>query len=507
MKYGAIATGSKESLETAKYIFREGGNAFDAAIAAVFSSMTSEFALTGAGGGGALLGIKNGKSPILYDFFVDCPLITKKKVDFEKIIVDFGNTKQNFFAGEGSIAIPGNIAGLLQAHKENGVLPLSIILEPGIHLAKNGVEISSYQSYINSLVKPILLLTDDGKKLFTKNNKFLKSGENFKNKNFADFLIQLTRYGSNFFYKGDCAELIDNNFCQNSYISKQSLNEYEVKKRKPINFQFGEYEAFTNPAPSYGGTLTAFLFKLLSKSKKINKNLQLIDLIKAMQVTSMARNAYTTNPTDEFEINNILENNIFNNYYNYFINDDYNDNNKILSGFGSTTHISVIDIEGNAVSITTTNGEGSGHFIPEFGIMMNNMLGEEDLNPFGFHRWKTIRRLPSMISPMIIMKNKHPYLILGSGGSNRIRSANIQVIINYLVKGMSLKKAIEEPRMHLEGNNLYFEPNINFDNINKLKSLNKIGFDNKNIFFGGVNAVTISEAVGDKRRGCVGAIY
>ena len=86
-------------------------------------------------------------------------------------------------------------------------------------------------------------------------------------------------------------------------------------------------------------------------------------------------------------------------------------------GFGSTTHVSIIDSEGNAASITTTNGEGCGSIIPEYGIMMNNLLGEVDLNPFGFHKWGTKRRLPTMMSPIIITKNSKNSccnLVLGS---------------------------------------------------------------------------------------------
>ena len=506
MKYGAIATGSNESLDTAKHIFKEGGNAFDAAIGAVFTSMTSEFALTSAGGGGVLLGINNNSNPILYDFFVNCPNFNNQNANFKKISVNFGKTIQDFFIGEGSIAIPGNIAGLLKAHYENGVLPLSTILEPAIHYAKNGVTISSYQSYINSLVKPILLLTKDGKNLFTKNNVFLKEGDNFSNKNFSDFLNQINRYGADFFYNGDGADLIYNTFKSKSYINIDDLNNYKVIKRRPLSFKFKNYQAYTNPAPSYGGTLIAFLFNLLNASKKID-NLNIVELVKAMEITSIARSEFTTNPQDEFEISKILNDEIFDDFLNQFINNDFSQNQNKLSGFGSTTHISVLDVEGNAVSITTTNGEGSGHFISEFGIMMNNMLGEEDLNPFGFHKWKSIRRLPSMISPIIINKNNIPKLILGSGGSNRIRSANIQVIINHLIKGMSLKESIENPRLHLEDNNLFYEPHIDLKNYNSLANYNKINFDQKNVFFGGVNAVNTNEAVGDSRRGCIGEIF
>ena len=108
---------------------------------------------------------------------------------------------------------------------------------------------------------------------------------------------------------------------------------------------------------------------------------------------------------------------------------------------------------------------------------------------------------------LIITKNNKPEMILGSGGSNRIRSANIQVIINLLIKKMSLKDAVSKSRIHLEGNNLYYEPGMNIPSHKDLSHIKQIPFENKNLFFGGVNAVSISEAVGDERRGGVGEIF
>ena len=176
MKYGSISGGSKEAVEAAKQIFYNGGNAFDAGIGAVFTSMTSEFSLTGAGGGGIMLGMSNNDTPVVYDFFVDCPSNNNNKIDFQKINVDFGNTSQDFHIGKGSTATPGNIAGLLDIHQEKGILPLNIILEPAIKIAKEGVKLSKYQAYINKLIEPILVLTSTGKELFTKHNSFLKEG-------------------------------------------------------------------------------------------------------------------------------------------------------------------------------------------------------------------------------------------------------------------------------------------------------------------------------------------
>ena len=503
MKY-SISTGSQEATNTAKIIFEAGGNAFDATVGAIFASMISEFSLTGAGGGGCLMGIKNNNKPIVYDFFVDSPKINNQKIDFNKVDVDFGDTTQSFFIGKGSIAIPGTVAGLLDVQKENGKLPLNIVIEPAIKIAKEGVVLSNYQAYINKLIEPILLHTKNGKNLFTKNNKFLIAGDVFKNPAFSDFLFCLTKEGKDLFYLGDCAKLMEKCFKDEGYLTKDALKNYKVHKRAPLSTTINKYDILTNPSPSYGGTLITFLFELLKKSSSLNSSM--INIIKGMELTSCARIEILKNLSNEFEIDKILDNNFIKKYVEYFNSNNYPKALSKLSGFGSTTHVSIMDNEGNTVSATTTNGEGSGHFIPEMGIMMNNMLGEQDLNPFGFHKWQTIRRLPSMICPIIILKNKEPIIALGTGGSNRIRSALAQVIINLLLKNMSLKNAIEAPRIHLEKNSLYFEPDIYIpidDNINHLK-LNP--FKNKHLFFGGVNAVSEKEAVGDSRRGGVGRI-
>ena len=166
----------------------------------------------------------------------------------------------------------------------------------------------------------------------------------------------------------------------------------------------------------------------------------------------------------------------------------------------------VLDKNGNAASITTTNGEGCGRIISKYGIMMNNMLGEVDLNPYGFHNWNIKRRLPTMISPMIVTQDGQTKYVLGSGGSNRIRSANVQVILNLLLENMNLVEAVSAPRLHLENRVLFSEPNARLPESSMIKDLTLNEFDNKNLFFGGVNAVSGSEAVGDGRRGGSGII-
>jgi gamma-glutamyltranspeptidase/glutathione hydrolase len=178
-----------------------------------------------------------------------------------------------------------------------------------------------------------------------------------------------------------------------------------------------------------------------------------------------------------------------------------------------TTHISVADAAGNLASLTLSNGEGSSYVLPGSGIMLNNMLGEEDLNPGGFHRMPPDIRLASMMTPTIATLADGGQLALGSGGSNRIRSAILQVLGNMLEFDMDLEQAVRAPRLHLERNQLSVEPGFSND---ALEALDKEWPGAKqwpdiNLFFGGVHAVGRLangefRAAGDPRRGGAVAI-
>ena len=499
MKYGNISTGSQEASLAAKEILKFGGNAFDAAVSAIFVSMTSEFALTGAFGGGTLLGIQRNADPFVYDFFVDSPINTNKNKEFININVDFGETSQKFNIGKGSIATPGNLMGLIEIQKKYGVLNINEVLQNAIYIANHGVNITSYQGYILSLIKPILGFDDYTKKLLFKKNKLINKGDTFKNPEFGNFLSLLLKEGYDYFYKGEGLNTILKFLDNKSNLTKNDFTNYKIYKREPQSINFNNHMIYTNSSPSHGGPLIVFLLKLLKKSNlEINND----NLINAMNITSKARQNICLNPDIENEINQIF----IDKNFKYFLNEFKKSNlnfSKSTDGFGSTTHVSIIDKMGNAASITTTNGEGCGYIIPEYGIMMNNMLGEEDLNPFGFHKWGGKRRLPTMLSPIIITKDNKPKFIFGSGGSNRIRSANIQVILNLLIHKLNLKDAISNSRLHLEGDTLFHEPGIKFSNNNlKIKA-----FNDKSLFFGGVNAVSKELAIADERRGGYGIIY
>ena len=498
MKYGSVAAGHKKTANTAMDILKDGGNAFDAAVGAVFVSMTSEYCLTGACGGGIMLAHPNNSKPIIFDFFVHTPKKnTVKRLDFFPVKINFGTSTQDFHIGKGSVGVPGNIAGLLHIHSRLGSIPLKRIIEPAIQIAKNGIKINKSQEYLFNLLDPILSYSSEGKELFKPMGRIMKIGDTFKNPSFAHFLEQLTIEGSNCLYKNSVSSSINNLMKDGGLINKGDLVDYQVIERKPLITKFYDKKIITNPPPSYGGSLISFILYLLSnqfKKHEINQK----RFIMAMRLDQLIRKDLNAK---KFDINNLFNEKYLDIYLNNINKNIYND--KI--GSGSTTHVSIIDSNYNSASITTTNGAGSGYIIPNTGIMMNNMLGEEDLNPDGFHKWSATKRMQTMMSPTIILGNEGPELVLGSGGSSRIRSAIKQVIINKYIYGMNLKRSIYSPRLHLDGNIIHCEKGVDCNSLDfSWSSINK--WQNKNLFFGGVNAVTKNEAVGDIRRGGYGLI-
>ena len=142
---------------------------------------------------------------------------------------------------------------------------------------------------------------------------------------------------------------------------------------------------------------------------------------------------------------------------------------RVRTSSGGTTHISVTDAAGNAASMSLSNGEGSGYFAPGTGVMLNNMLGEDDLHPEGFHASPPGQRVASMMSPSLLMRDGAVRLVLGSGGSKRIRTALVQVILDFIDFGMDVADAVAAPRIHWDGEHLQLEPGFAPDAVSELQ--------------------------------------
>jgi gamma-glutamyltranspeptidase/glutathione hydrolase len=421
--------------------------------------------------------------------------------------MDFGGAVQEFHIGLGSMAVPGNIAGVFQVHKRLGRLPFTVVAEPAIHYAKNGVKLNKFQYYcLASILKPIIIDYKEGRQFFRPTGEVIEPEGILIMKDFADTLTYLAEKGAREFYEGDIAHRLVKD-CQDlgGHLTLEDLKNYRVIEREPLVIDYRGNTLVTNPPPSSGGTLIAFALKLLSKidvaSLGFGTTHHLEILGQVMQLTNEARkdgydaNLYQSDIAEKFLSNEHLVN------YEHKLTETVNK-------WGSTTHLSVVDGEGNAASVTTSNGEGSGYVIPGTGIMVNNMLGEDDLNPQGFHQWQENVRISSMMAPTIVLKDNQPEIVLGTGGSKRIRTAILQVISNILDFKMSVKEAVDSPRVHWENDVFHVEPGFAEEEINKLTlpaNNQLVRWQEKNLFFGGVHTVLetsegLIEGAGDKRR-------
>jgi gamma-glutamyltranspeptidase/glutathione hydrolase len=318
----------------------------------------------------------------------------------------------------------------------------------------------------------------------------------------------LVREGVKEFYEGEIGKkLIQDCQEKGGYLTQEDLLNYQVLIRKPLAINYRDYKLITNPPPSSGGILISFALKLLEKFNLKDLKFGSIEHLKILaQIMSMTNQArkkdYDRQIYQQDIVNTFLHRENIANYQQQL-------NKNMSNKLGSTTHISVMDEDGNAASVTTSNGEGSSYLIPETGIMVNNMLGEEDLNPHGFHQWQCNQRISSMMSPSILLQNSQPEIGLGSGGSNRIRTAILQVICNLVDFQMSVPEAVESPRVHWENNIFNLEPPLcileqNRSELNLPPSTKLVLWQEQNMFFGGVHAVrktkTGFEGARDSRR-------
>ena len=510
-RIGVAASGSAEVSRTAVEILEAGGNAFDAALGALCTAAIAEPLLVSLGGGGFLLALPDGQKPRVYDFFCQTPARRRdtSELDFYPIMANFGTAAQEFHIGVGSIAVPGIVAGIFEAHRELGRMPLREIMTPAIELARNGVMVDDFHHYIIRILRPIMQATPASFALYespANPGRLIRAGELLRNPQAADSLAALIAEGEELFYRGEWAQALARD-CreQGGQVTLEDLASYRVERREPVVFRYRGTRCAINPPPSPGGCLIAFALGVISDWDSSQESWgspgHALNLLRGMRAASVARHRYHLESGLEREkMEQLLGEETVREWQRGL------QLNALFSR--GTTHISVADRAGNIASLTASNGEGCAYVLPGSGIMLNNMLGEEDLNFGGFHRWTENARLASMMSPAVAELADGTRIALGTGGSNRIRSAITQVLINLLDFGMSLEQAVTAPRMHLEGDMLSIEEGFPEDTNAALISASPRHhlWPDKNLFFGGVHAVSIQhggifDGAGDPRRG------
>ena len=524
---GIVAAGHTATAEAGAAILRQGGNAVDSAIAAVCTSFTAEPVLTAAGGGGFMLVSDRGKHNVLFDGFARMPsglaLMPGLNTELKAIPIDFGNTVQTFHIGQASVGTPSLLAMLFAAHKQLGRLPLRETLAPGIDAARNGVRLNHLQASFIKLLRPILTDTDSATSLYAPDRQghtsgeLLSEGEDFHNPDLANTLEMLAIEGIAEMYHGDLAKAIVKTSIPHGLLSMDDMRAQQVHIRSPLQIDCMGGTLLTNPAPSSGGLLIAFAAALFGRLLETEDAKQVPWPVLLAECLRSASNKRHNGLDSRIYQPDIVDKELTSGQFEKAMESI----RLRLSGLtdapypesgnrhGSTTHISIMDKNGMAVSLTTSNGEGSGIVVPGTGIHLNNMLGEEDINPLGFHALDAGTTLSSMMAPSILLADGRPSMVLGSGGSNRLRGAILQTLVRHKLLGQNIETAVHAPRLHNEGNKLEIEPD--FINEHERMLLMKLGWKLKDwqqqsVYFGGVHAISIDgkgniQAGADPRRG------
>jgi gamma-glutamyltranspeptidase/glutathione hydrolase len=503
---GAVAAGHPATAEAAAWVLEAGGNAFDAALAGLCTACVAEPVLTSLGGGGFLLAHQDSGRNSLYDFFVQTPLRRHPgaELDFYPILADFGTAQQEFHIGMGSIATPGTVKGLFRVHAELGSVPMHEIVRPAVDFARNGIVLNRLQAYIFSVVKPIYLSTASARSIYSSrqvDDSLVVAGETLCQPELADALELLAIEGERLFYQGEMgAALSAACISGGGHLQTGDLHGYRVVKREPLAYPYCNTHILTNPPPSSGGSLIRFAHALLEAHDQgdFGSARYLRLLAEVMNQTNLAR--MENGPGEIGKSGNLLDPDTIARFRSAL------DGHPVNSR--GTTHISVVDGKRNAASLSLSNGEGSGYLLPGTGIMLNNMLGEEDLNPGGFHRWDTAVRVSSMMAPTLAIAPDR-VIATGSGGSNRLRTAILQTLNNLCYFGMEVREAVDSPRLHVEQDLLSIEPGFPDAAVDEVCAgyTRHNRWTEKNLFFGGTHTVIHDQrgfsGAGDPRRGGV----
>jgi gamma-glutamyltranspeptidase/glutathione hydrolase len=482
---GVVAAGHPLTAAAGADALRAGGNAVDAALAAMLVSFVAEPLLTGLGAGGYMLVAPPGEAPVLLDFFVEAPgrgFDPAARAELEAVEVSFGDAVQAFNVGPASCGVPGTPAGVWAAAERYGTRPLDAPAAAAAALARSGVRITAEQAYVYEILAPITGASPQARERFMPGGTHLREGDVWSDPELADTLERLGTEGPATFYTGDVGTaLVAELAGRGGAVTAADLAAYEVVPREPVKVAYRDREVFTNPPPNAGGILLAHALALLHREPAPPGAGALIE---AMRRVHRER-------TPEF-VAGLAEPGFAARF--------------LGSRLGSTTHISALDADGWACAVTCSNGEGSAVFVPGTGIHVNNMMGEEDLSPLGYFTHPPGRRLPSMMAPTVVTAGGRPQLVLGSAGSNRIRSALLQVIVNAVDLGMDARSAVDAPRLHDESGTVFAEPGVDLADLEAVGEIVS-RFRARNLFFGGCQAVERDPATGvmsgggDPRRG------
>ncbi len=462
----AVATRHHLATDIGMRILEEGGNAIDAAIAVAFALAVVNPSAGNLGGGGfMLIHLAETNESISIDYRERAPMKSFEKMfqdDSGKVIK--GLSLNSILAS----GVPGTVSGMFYASENFGTKNIKTLINPSIEIARKGFVLSNFQAKNLNKHKEKFLKNKDAKKIFTRPNGF-SQGDILIQTDLAKTLEKIAQNGKEEFYSGDTAEKITNFFqIKGGILSLKDLNQYKLRILKPVCGSYRKYEICSMAPPSSGGIALVQILNILENFdlNKLDHNSEeyLKILISAMDYAYRDRAKYLGDP-DFFKIPQDLLTS------KEYAKDIYKQilqkkspsrvNIKIVEG-EETTHFSILDKWGNAVSNTYTlnTAYGSGIIPSGTGILMNNEMDDFSSKPGHPNAYGLIgseankiepNKTPlSSMSPVIVFHEDKPYLITGSPGGSTIITSVLQEILNILDFQMSLEESSKKNRIHFQ---------------------------------------------------------
>ena len=461
-----VVSARKDASDIGIEIMKKGGNAFDAMIGVQLAlSVSHPTAGNIAGGGFMVYKLKDGTDGTL-DFRETAP-----NGSFEKMYQDENGNVITGLSSTGGLAVgvPGTVSAIFEIHKKFGTLPIEELFQPSIDLANNGYLVSKY------LEDELNEKRDDFIKLNGTNSIYsreYKSGDTITNKMYANTLIEIMNKGADGFYKGKVAEDMIKTISESGGImTMEDLSEYKSVWRDPVRFKYKDYDIISMSFPSSGGVILGQMMKAIENfdlSKIEHNSPEYVQLLTEIERRAFADRSDLMGDPDfmDLPVYEFMDEKYIKDRMSTFSWDKATPSSEIKPGkiifkeSYETTHFSIIDKEGNAVSVTTTlnNSFGSKVFVENSGFFLNNEMDDFSSKPgypnfFGVigseaNSIQPKKRMLSAMTPTIVLKNNKPHLILGSPGGPSIITSVFQTILNVLEYNMNVNDAVSSPRFH-----------------------------------------------------------
>ena len=512
-KNGMVVSAKHEASKVGVDILKMGGNAFDAMIATDLALAVVYPNAGNLGGGGFMVyRLSDGKNGTL-DFREKASINSKSDMYLDDNNEVIKGLSQN---GALAIGVPGTIAGLFEIHNKFGTIPIKELFKPAIDLANNGYSLTSKQVNTINSYKDLILELNDSISLFNKN---FQKDDLFINKPLANTLTLISEKGVDEFYKGEIANKLSSYIIQKGgIITVEDFALYKPVWRDALEIKYKDLNIISMGPPSSGGVVLGQVLKMIENydlnELGHNSELYVQLLVEAEKLSFADRSKYLGDPDFNYiPTNELLDNDYLKSRFKSFsfsnaLSSENIDPGKILiNESNETTHYSIVDKFGNAVSVTTTlNGNYGSKLIPsEFGFFLNNEMDDFSIksgapNMYGLIGGKTNsiepgKRMLSSMTPSIIEQNGNLSMVLGSPGGPTIITSVLQTILNFYEFNFTMQKSVDSPRFHHTWypDKIFYEKNILSKKIKDDLSKKGYGFNSKQSVIGRVDAIHIDE--------------